>query len=112
MSYSMLSVLVVLVAGAVAVICAVRVRPSARWWAGIGMVALVLGVLTAVFDSVMIVADLYRYQEEMFSGLRIGAAPVEDFAWPIAAALLLPSVWELLGDGATRTARSGAEEQR
>lgn len=112
MSYSMLSVLVVLVAGVVAAICAVRVRPSARWWAGTGVVALVLGVLTAVFDSVMILADLYRYQEETLSGLRIGAAPVEDFAWPVAAALLLPSVWELLGHGATRTARSGAEEHR
>lgn len=110
MSYSLLSVIVVLVAGAVAVVCAVRVRPPARWWAGIAVVGLVLVVLTAVFDSVMILADLYRYQEATLSGLRIGAAPVEDFAWPVAAALLLPSVWLLLGASAPRATSPRKED--
>lgn len=110
MTYSMLSVLVVLVAGGVAALCAVRVRPPARWWAGTAVVAAMLVVLTAVFDSVMILADLYRYQEASLSGLRIGAAPVEDFAWPVAAALLLPSVWLLLGAGAPRAASPPKED--
>lgn len=112
MSYSLLSVLVVLVAAAVAVLCAARVRPPARWWAGVALVAVVLVVLTAVFDSVMILADLYRYEEEMLSGLRIGLAPVEDFAWPVAAALLLPSVWELLDARAGVSNRSGPDGKR
>ena len=112
MNYSVLSVIVVLTAGAVALVCAVRVRPPARWWAGIAVVAAVLVVLTAVFDSVMILADLYRYQEATLSGLRIGAAPVEDFAWPVAAALLLPSVWQLLGAGGPRAASPPNEDSR
>ena len=30
------------------------------------------------------------------SGIRLGLAPIEDLAWPVAAGLLLPSLWELL----------------
>ncbi|WP_154795057.1 lycopene cyclase domain-containing protein [Occultella kanbiaonis] len=97
MTYGALALVVVAVAAVVAVACAVRVRPSWRWWTGVALVALILIVLTAVFDSVMIAADLYRYEEAALSGLRIGVAPVEDFAWPLAAALLLPATWELLG---------------
>ncbi|GAA4774064.1 lycopene cyclase domain-containing protein [Microbacterium gilvum] len=65
-----------------------RVRMAA---AVIAASALVL--LTAVFDNVMIAAGLFAYDDGLISGLRIGAAPVEDFAYPLAAAILLPSVW-------------------
>lgn len=56
----------------------------------------VLVVLTAVFDSVMIGADLFRYGEGALLGPRVWLTPVEDLAWPVAAALALPSVWVLL----------------
>lgn len=59
--------------------------------------ALMIGVLTAVFDSVMIAAGLFTYAEEHLLGLRIGLAPVEDFAYPLAAAALLPALWTALG---------------
>ncbi|CAM3567309.1 lycopene cyclase domain-containing protein [Isoptericola cucumis] len=97
MSYATLGWVVVGAAAVVALVCAVRVRPPAWWWVRVGLVAAVLVVLTAVFDSVMIAADLFRYDEASLSGLRIIDAPVEDFAWPVAAALLLPATWELLG---------------
>ncbi|WP_166848601.1 lycopene cyclase domain-containing protein [Isoptericola sp. BMS4] len=96
-SYGWLACGVVVVAAVVALVCAVRVRPGARWWGSVVLVAAALVVLTAVFDSLMIAADLYRFDEAALSGLRVGAAPVEDFAWPLAAALLLPAVWQLLG---------------
>jgi len=59
--------------------------------------AAALLVLTAVFDNVMIGVGLFSYAEERISGLRIGAAPLEDFAYPVAAVLLLPALWTLLG---------------
>lgn len=69
----------------------------ARWWARSAVVFTLLAVLTVVFDSIMIWADLFRFEDEHMSGLRIWLAPVEDLAWPLAAALLLPAVWTWLG---------------
>jgi lycopene cyclase domain-containing protein len=60
------------------------------------MAAAALIVLTAVFDNLMIAADLFTYPEEHLSGLRIGLAPLEDFSYPVCAAFLLPAVSALL----------------
>ncbi|WP_308010932.1 lycopene cyclase domain-containing protein [Streptomyces sp. AC495_CC817] len=58
--------------------------------------AVVLLALTAVFDSLMIAAGLFHYAPELLHGARIWLAPVEDFAYPLAGALLLPALWALL----------------
>ena len=58
--------------------------------------ALVLVVLTAVFDNLMIAADLFTYPSENISGVRIGLAPLEDFSYPVCAAFLVPAVFTLL----------------
>lgn len=58
--------------------------------------ALVLIAFTAVFDNLMIAADLFTYPEEHISGIRIGLAPIEDFAYPICVAFLLPAIGALL----------------
>lgn len=58
--------------------------------------AVVLFALTAVFDNVMIASGLFHYPAEHLSGLRIGLAPLEDFAYPLAAAFLLPAILALL----------------
>lgn len=55
-----------------------------------------LCLLTAIFDNVMIAAGLFEYSAEQISGWRIGAAPVEDFLYVLAAAALLPALWRLL----------------
>ncbi|MCW2135168.1 lycopene cyclase domain-containing protein [Arthrobacter sp. VKM Ac-2550] len=60
---------------------------------------LALCVLTAVFDNLMIAAGLFKYSPEHTSGWRIGLAPLEDFAYVLAAAVLLPAVWSLLPAG-------------
>ncbi|MDP9823046.1 lycopene cyclase domain-containing protein [Nocardioides massiliensis] len=71
-------------------------RPTRRWWAATALTALCLVVLTAVFDSLMIAADLFRFDEDALAGIHVGLAPIEDFAWPIAAAVLVPSLVLLL----------------
>ena len=54
-------------------------------------------VLTAVFDTLMIEADLYVYATDKILGVYIGAAPLEDFAYAIAAAVGIPVLWVVLG---------------
>ena len=66
--------------------------------------ALTLSVLTVVFDSLMVAADLFRYDEAALLGWRVGLAPVEDLAWPVAPALLLPALGALLETGRTQAA--------
>lgn len=60
------------------------------------LAAVVLVVLTAVFDNVMIAAGLFTYPDEHISGLRLGLAPLEDFSYPVCAAFLVPAVFTIL----------------
>lgn len=96
MSYAALAGLFVAGCGAVAVLASVRCALSARWWLSTGITIAILLVLTVVFDSVMIQADLFRFDEESLIGVRLWHAPVEDLAWPVAAGLLLPALRELV----------------
>lgn len=73
-----------------------RHRPAARLMSAAALAAVVLVLLTAVFDNVMIAVGLFTYEEQMISGLRVGLAPIEDFAYPLAAVILLPALWLLL----------------
>lgn len=65
-------------------------------------------VLTAVFDNVMIAAGLFDYGHELLLGVYVGQAPVEDFAYPLGSALLLPALWLLL----TSRPRAGRRGRR
>ena len=62
----------------------------------LGVTLGVLLVMTAVFDNVMIGIGLVAYNESLISGAFIGIAPLEDFAYAIAAVVGLPSLWVLL----------------
>lgn len=64
----------------------------------------VLLFLTAIFDNLMIAAELFTYPEEHLSGLRIGLAPLEDFSYALCAAFLVPAVHELLRRRSTERA--------
>jgi lycopene cyclase domain-containing protein len=97
MTYATLALTFLAVPVLLTVVAAVVARPSRRWWAAGASTLAVLLVLTAVFDSLMIAADLFRFDEDQLLGARVGRAPVEDFAWPVAAVLTLPSLWLLLG---------------
>ncbi len=66
-------------------------------WAAVGITLAILLVMTAVFDNIMISVGLVAYNESLISGAFIGVAPLEDFAYTIAAVVGLPSLWVLLG---------------
>ncbi len=70
-----------------------------RWlnWPALGISLAMLLVMTAVFDNIMIGIGLVAYNGSLISGAFIGVAPVEDFAYAVAAAVGLPSLWVLLG---------------
>ncbi|TAJ48403.1 MAG: lycopene cyclase domain-containing protein [Herbiconiux sp.] len=76
------------------------------WVAGaIGMTLGIVLILTAIFDNVMIAIGLVGYDEGKISGAFVGIAPLEDFAYALAAVFLLPSLWVLLGARGGRGAR-------
>jgi lycopene cyclase domain-containing protein len=93
-------VLVVTAAAVAAMVVTRRRRPGAdrgRMLGAFGITLAVLLVLTAVFDNVMIGVGLVGYDPALISGAFVGIAPLEDFAYAMAAVLLLPSLWLLLG---------------
>ncbi len=75
----------------------VLVRAGRRTLATAGVALVVLLVLTAVFDNVIVGTGIVAYDPDRILGPRIGVAPIEDFAYPVAAALALPALWALLG---------------
>ena len=72
-------------------------RPGRVFWGALGASTLLLFVLTAIFDNLMIAAGIMTYTDQNISGVQVGLAPLEDFAYPLAGVLLLPALWLLLG---------------
>jgi lycopene cyclase domain-containing protein len=91
MTYWALNAIFLGVVVVVAVLAARRLR-----WAAVGLTLAVLLVMTAVFDNVMISVGLVAYNESLISGAFVGVAPLEDFAYALAAVVGLPSLWVLL----------------
>ena len=56
-----------------------------------------LCLLTAVFDTLMIGVGLYVYASAKILDVYIWGAPIEDFAYAIAAAVGMPVLWTVLG---------------
>lgn len=94
MSYVLLCAAFLTAAAAVALV--VRRRDRMPSPVALAIAAAVLMLLTAVFDNVMIAVGLFDYSSAHISGIRIGAAPLEDFAYPLAAVILLPALWTRL----------------
>jgi lycopene cyclase domain-containing protein len=80
---------------AVAVLVGIVVKRTPRWGA-VGLAAALLLVATAVFDNLMISVGLVAYDRELIQGVVVGLAPVEDFAYTVAAVVGLPALWVLL----------------
>jgi lycopene cyclase domain-containing protein len=99
MSYVALNALFLAIALTVGIAAASGLSATRRKLAlaAAGAAAAVVLVLTAVFDNLMIAAGLFTYAPGLISGVMVGLAPLEDFAYPVAAVLLLPSLWILLG---------------
>lgn len=92
MTYWQLNAIFLAAVAVVAIIAVVRTR---RRWLAVAITVGVLLIFTAVFDNVMIGIGLVGYDRAKISGAFIGIAPLEDFAYAIAAAILLPSLWIL-----------------
>jgi lycopene cyclase domain-containing protein len=90
---------------ALVALAAVLTRRGPRW-RPLVLAAVVLLATTAVFDNVMIGIGLVAYNPDLISGAFVGIAPLEDFAYAIAAVVLLPSLWHLLPARTTRSDRS------
>ena len=93
--------LVFLAVVAVLALVGLVVRRTPRWGA-VAIAAAILLVATAVFDNVMISVGLVAYDAALIQGAFIGVAPLEDFAYTVAAVVGLPALWMLLGDRARR----------
>lgn len=72
-------------------------KPGRLFWGALGASTVLLFVLTAVFDNLMIAAGIMTYTDQNISGVQVGLAPLEDFAYSLAGVLLLPGLWLLLG---------------
>jgi lycopene cyclase domain-containing protein len=59
-------------------------------WAGLVMVT-----LTLIFDNVIIGTGIVAYDESLLSGIMLGYAPIEDFAYTLVALVLVPSLFEV-----------------
>lgn len=96
MTYALLSAGFLAAVAAVVVPMVRTAGPGRVRWAAVAMTVIGLIILTAVFDSIMIAFELFTYAPAQISGIRVGLAPIEDFAYPIAVAIGLPVLWSLL----------------
>ena len=66
--------------------------PKNRWPAYlVGLLPMLL--LTAIFDNAIIASGIVAYDPTKISGVMLGVAPIEDFAYTIATVAIVPSVW-------------------
>lgn len=100
MTYLLLNAVFLTIALAVWLIAIGLGRLNRRMIAASAIALVIVFILTAVFDNVMIAIGLFSYDPAHHLGILIGRAPIEDFGYPLAAALLLPALWGLFAERA------------
>jgi lycopene cyclase domain-containing protein len=55
----------------------------------------ILVISTALFDSLIIGLGIVHYHQAHILGIYIGKAPIEDFAYALAACLLMPTLFTI-----------------
>lgn len=68
-------------------------KPSRQWWS----VFAVLIILTAIFDSLIILNSIVGYDISKILGIYIIKAPVEDFFYAVFAVIVVPLLWNKFG---------------
>lgn len=69
-------------------------KPSRAW-----VVTLVgLMLLTAIFDPLIILADIVNYDSTKILDVRFFGAPIENFFYAVYAACAVPLIWTRLGE--------------
>lgn len=94
---------------AVLLVVSLPVLRRLRAWPLVGAVA-VLCALTVVFDTLMIRVGLYVFDPTKILGVRVWGAPLEDFAYAVAAGVAMPVLWTVLGRRPREVATPTAEE--
>lgn len=97
MTYLVLTVVVLVLVAAVCVPVLRRLPFAPLAWTG-----LILLAMTAVFDSAIVGYGLTVYDPETILGVYVGAAPIEDFGYTVAAVMIMPTLWTVLGRRASR----------
>lgn len=64
-----------------------------RSWRHFVIIVFHLLAMTAIFDSLIVYAGIVGYDSSKILGLNIGFAPIEDFAYTVAAVLIVPALW-------------------
>jgi lycopene cyclase domain-containing protein len=73
---------------------------SMRWlvrWQKLCWSVSALLIMTAIFDNFIVGSGIVAYNPDTLSGAFIGFAPIEDFAYTLVAAVLIPLTWWWLG---------------
>ncbi len=91
MTYLLINTIFIVVALTVA---AIGLR--GKEWLKVGKVLGPMLILTAIFDNLIILSGIVAYDPNNISGVKIGVAPIEDFAYTIALSLLMPTIWQFL----------------
>lgn len=68
-----------------------RVNFKNLMWLGLAMF-----LMTSVFDNLIIGSGIVAYDESKILGIKIFLAPIEDFAYTLAAVLTIPAIWNAL----------------
>jgi lycopene cyclase domain-containing protein len=74
-----------------------RARPRRPSRASLTTLAILLA-LTAVFDSIIVGLSIVGYDASKIIGLYIGNAPIEDFFYAVLAVIVVPTLWQKIGD--------------
>lgn len=73
-------------------------RYGLRWSSSMTWLLIILLVTTAIFDSLIIAADIVAYDGDRILGVYIWKAPIEDFFYAVAVLLIVPTVWRKIGE--------------
>lgn len=90
MSYPVLTAIVLGIFAVYTVVMRKHLSPKPLLLAGLVMLS-----LTLVFDNVIIGTGIVAYDQSKLSGVMLGYAPIEDFAYTLVALVLVPSLFEV-----------------
>ena len=66
-------------------------------WRTLCFTVAALVIMTAIFDNFIVGSGIVAYNPDTLSGAFVGFAPIEDFAYTLVAAVLIPLTWWWLG---------------
>lgn len=65
-------------------------------WRTIGFTMFWMILVTLVFDNIIIGIEIVGYDKTKISGILLGLAPIEDFAYTVVAVLAVSIIWTKL----------------